>query len=98
MLFIGGAIAAPIAAWLVRTIPPRILGSLVGGLIVLTNARTIIGGDGLALGSSAVWGIYAVIWVGWIAAVAYSYRAHRAEVAAEANSPEDERELVAEPA
>ena len=28
-------IAAPIAAWLVRHIPPRLLGASVGGLIVL---------------------------------------------------------------
>ena len=41
-LFIGGLIAAPIAAWLVRHIPPRLLGSLVGGIIVLTNVRTLL--------------------------------------------------------
>ena len=41
-LLIGGMIAAPIAAWLVRHIPPRILGSLVGGLIIVTNARTLL--------------------------------------------------------
>ena len=33
-LLVGGLIAAPIAAWLVRHIPPRMLGSLVGGMIV----------------------------------------------------------------
>jgi uncharacterized protein len=36
----GGLIAAPIAAWLVRKLPARILGSAVGGVILLTNART----------------------------------------------------------
>lgn len=33
-LLVGGLIAAPIAAWLVRHIPPRVLGSAVGGVIV----------------------------------------------------------------
>ena len=42
VLLIGGLIAAPIAAWLVRHIPPRLLGSLVGGMIVLTNTRTLL--------------------------------------------------------
>lgn len=95
MLFIGGAIAAPIAAWIVRIVPPRILGSLVGGLIVLTNAKTIMGSGGLALDDPAKWVVYALVWVGWISAVLYSLRAHRAEVAAEAA---EERELVGEPA
>ena len=36
-LLLGGVIAAPIAAWLAKHVPPRILGSAVGGLIVLTN-------------------------------------------------------------
>lgn len=95
MLFIGGAIAAPIAAWIVRIVPPRILGSLVGGLIVLTNAKTIMGSGGLALDDPAKWVVYALVCVGWISAVLYSLRAHRAEVAAEARQ---ERELVGEPA
>lgn len=95
MLFIGGAIAAPIAAWIVRIVPPRILGSLVGGLIVLTNATTIMGSGGLGLDDPAKWVVYALVWVGWISAVLYSLRAHRAEVAAEARQ---ERELVGEPA
>nr|WP_267887676.1 sulfite exporter TauE/SafE family protein [Streptomyces sp. FxanaA7] len=29
---LGGLIAAPIAAWLVRLVPPRVLGSAVGGV------------------------------------------------------------------
>jgi uncharacterized membrane protein YfcA len=36
----GGLIAAPIAAWLVRNLPSRILGTAVGGMIVVTNARS----------------------------------------------------------
>ena len=44
-LLAGGLVAAPIAAWLVRHIPPRMLGSLVGGMIVLTNTRTLLSSD-----------------------------------------------------
>ncbi|MFT4415495.1 sulfite exporter TauE/SafE family protein [Fredinandcohnia humi] len=42
-LMIGGIIAAPIAAWLVRIIPTNLLGTLVGGIIIITNSRTILG-------------------------------------------------------
>ncbi|MDN5726781.1 MAG: sulfite exporter TauE/SafE family protein [Propionibacteriales bacterium] len=48
-LLIGGLIAAPIAAWLVSRLPSRVLGVAVGGLILLTNSRTLfkaIGVDG----------------------------------------------------
>lgn len=38
-LMAGGIVAAPIAAWLVRIIPSRLLGVLVGGLIIVTNAK-----------------------------------------------------------
>lgn len=51
-LLVGGLIAAPIAAWLVRLLPGRILGSAVGGVILLTNGKTFaaaIGVEGTAL-------------------------------------------------
>ena len=38
-LLVGGVIAAPIAAWLVRHLAARVLGVAAGGLIVLTNSR-----------------------------------------------------------
>ncbi|EHY87949.1 sulfite exporter TauE/SafE family protein [Saccharomonospora azurea] len=41
-LMIGGVLAAPLAAWLVRKLPPRVLGAAAGGLIVFTNARTLL--------------------------------------------------------
>jgi uncharacterized membrane protein YfcA len=48
-LLAGGLVAAPIAAWLVRRLPAQILGTAVGGVILLTNARTFgeaVGIDG----------------------------------------------------
>lgn len=40
---LGGVIASPFAAWLVKVIPTYLLGVLVGGLIIFTNAQTLIG-------------------------------------------------------
>ncbi len=86
-LLAGGVIAAPMAAWLVRHVPPRILGSLVGGMIVLTNARTLLRSDwiGASGPTRAVW--YALIAGTWALAVTYSTRQHLAT-----------RELAPEPA
>ncbi|WP_019809991.1 sulfite exporter TauE/SafE family protein, partial [Saccharomonospora halophila] len=41
-LLVGGMLAAPIGAVLVRRIPPRLLGTAAGGLIVLVNARPLL--------------------------------------------------------
>ncbi|HEY5848617.1 MAG TPA: sulfite exporter TauE/SafE family protein [Microlunatus sp.] len=41
-LLIGGLIAAPIAAVLVRYAPAHVLGVAVGGIILLTNSRTLL--------------------------------------------------------
>ena len=40
-LGIGGALAAPIAAWLVSKAPQRLLGILVGNLIIVLNVRQL---------------------------------------------------------
>jgi uncharacterized membrane protein YfcA len=67
-LLLGGILAAPLAAWLVSKIPAPVLGSLVGGIIVLTNTRTILS----ALDVSTNWRatIYAFVVGLWVAAVA----------------------------
>ncbi|MBN1425153.1 sulfite exporter TauE/SafE family protein [Candidatus Fermentibacteria bacterium] len=41
-MLVGGVIAAPTAAWLCRKLPHKLLGILIGVLLVLTNLRTII--------------------------------------------------------
>src|SRR5918997_2692210 len=40
-LLVGGVIAAPLAAYLVKVAPAHLLGVAVGGVILLTNARTL---------------------------------------------------------
>ncbi len=76
-LLAGGLVAAPIAAWLVRHVPPRVLGSLVGGFIVLTNTRTILRSDFVSVTAPGSTAIYAAVVLVWVSAVAYSFREHR---------------------
>ncbi|MEU5875185.1 sulfite exporter TauE/SafE family protein [Glycomyces sp. NPDC047369] len=79
VLLLGGLIAAPIAAWLVRHIPPRVLGSAVGGVIILTNVRTLLRSDWIAASNTVQVVVYIAIAAVWIAAVWYSVRRHLAE-------------------
>ncbi|HLS93760.1 MAG TPA: sulfite exporter TauE/SafE family protein [Microbacterium sp.] len=75
-LLLGGLVAAPLAAWIVRFVPPRILGSLVGGLIVFTNVRTLLRSDWIQAPPAVLWAAYVVIAIVWVAAVAWSTKAH----------------------
>jgi len=88
-LLIGGVIAAPIAAWLVRHIPPRVLGSAVGGVIILTNTRTLLRSDWIDASDTVRYAFYIVIYLVWAAALAYSIREYRA-------NRELEKEIIAE--
>jgi uncharacterized protein len=82
-LLIGGLIAAPIAAWLVRHVPPRMLGSLVGGIIVLTNTRTLLRSDWIDAADPVRYTVYALLCALWAAAVAHSFREYRKDRALE---------------
>jgi uncharacterized membrane protein YfcA len=74
-LLTGGVIAAPVAAWLVQRVTPRLLGSSVGGLIVLTNTRTMF--DVVGTGAAVRWATYLGVASAWVLAVAWVVRAHR---------------------
>jgi uncharacterized membrane protein YfcA len=76
-LLLGGIIAAPIAAYIVRILPARILGTAVGGIILVTNMRTFMGAVGIE-GATALL-LYALIVVVWIAALAHSIMVNRRE-------------------
>jgi uncharacterized protein len=89
-LLVGGIIAAPIAAWLVKALPGRVLGVAAGGLIVLTNTKTIVeslGGSGRTVAMVA-----SVLLVVWIALIATAVKHERL---ARAQAQDDEAELVA---
>jgi uncharacterized membrane protein YfcA len=76
-LLIGGLIAAPIAAWVVRVLPMRVLGTAVGGVILITNMRTFLEAIGVSGGSVFV--VYALIVMVWLTALAHSIIVNRQE-------------------
>ncbi|AZG44184.1 sulfite exporter TauE/SafE family protein [Gordonia insulae] len=78
-ILVGGVIAAPIAAWLVRHIPPRLLGASVGGLIVLTNVRSLFRSDLIDVPPVAQTVVYTLIVAAWVAAFVYSLRQYLAD-------------------
>lgn len=90
-LLIGGIIAAPVAAWLVRLMAPRILAVGAGGLIIFTNARTLLSIDAvdavLPAAASAI--ILLAIAALWAAALTWVIRKELAEKRAEASLPEE---------
>lgn len=92
---LGGLIAAPIAAWLVRLVPPRVLGSAVGGVIIVTNVRTLLKSDWVGASSSLSIPVYVLLYALWAAALTYSIRAYRKEQAAETESVEERRPVTA---
>jgi uncharacterized membrane protein YfcA len=65
-LLLGGVVAAPLAAWLVRHVTPRLLGASVGGLILVTNTRTIF--DAYEVSGSVRNAVYLALAVVWVAA------------------------------
>ncbi|NYI04974.1 sulfite exporter TauE/SafE family protein [Allostreptomyces psammosilenae] len=84
-LLTGGVIAAPLAAWLVSRFPTRLLGASVGGLVVITNARTLFRSFDVPADSRTI--PYILLYLVWAAALAWSirgWRLERAEQAAQA--------------
>ena len=76
----GGLIAAPIAAYLVRHLNPRLLGVTVGGFICFTNARVLLAAVGIS--GELFLGAYVVIVALWATAIGWTYRALRNETPA----------------
>jgi uncharacterized protein len=87
-LLAGGIFAAPLAAWLVKHLPARVLGVAAGGLILLTNSQTVLeslgaSGSTVALAASAI----AFVWVALIVWAVKQERASRARVSDEELEP-----------
>jgi len=74
-LLVGGVIAAPVAAWLVKHMAARVLGVAAGGLIVLTNTKTIA--ESFGASSSAVIALAAVVFVAWVSLIVWAVRQER---------------------
>ena len=91
-LLAGGVVAAPIAAWLVRHLAARVLGVAAGGLIILTNSKTLLEAFGVpGVGVATAAAVIAVLWVTGIVWAVKQERLARAEAT-------DERELEVAPA
>jgi uncharacterized membrane protein YfcA len=74
-LLVGGVLAAPLAAWLVRRLPLPVLGAFTGGLLVITNLRTLL--TTFAVPSGAAAGAYLVVLVVWAVGIAVAVRTAR---------------------
>ncbi|WP_166240278.1 sulfite exporter TauE/SafE family protein [Paenibacillus turpanensis] len=79
---IGGVAAAPLAAWLVKMIPSYLLGVLVGGFIILTNASTVIQSLDL-MPASWIGAAYVLIIGLWISAIVYQVKNRKRFTAAQ---------------
>ncbi|MDQ5828224.1 MAG: sulfite exporter TauE/SafE family protein [Chloroflexota bacterium] len=76
-LLVGGVVAAPIAAYVVRILPMRVLGTAVGGVILVTNMKTFL--EAVGVSGGLVFAVYALIVMVWIAALAHSVIVNRRE-------------------
>ena len=86
-LLAGGVIAAPIAAWLVKHLAARVLGVAAGGLIILTNSKTIL--ESLGVPGVGVAIVAAVVFVLWITGIVWAVKQERLSKALRV----DERDL-----
>jgi uncharacterized protein len=76
-LMVGGVIAAPFAAYIVRLLPARVLGTGAGGLIIITNARTLLNSFDVATG--VVTTVLIALAVLWGVAIVVAVRSARRE-------------------
>ena len=88
-LLLGGVIAAPLAAYIVRIMPVRILGTAVGGIILVTNMKTFL--EAIGIGGFLAVLIYVLIVAVWISALVFSIRVNSQE---KGNSINEERQLA----
>jgi uncharacterized membrane protein YfcA len=78
-LLAGGAVAAPVAAWVVRHLAPRVLGVAAGGFIVLVNAQTMLESwFGMDETSTTGWVIIGALATVWLSLVGQAVLAERA--------------------
>lgn len=96
-LLIGGVLAAPIAAYLVRLLAPRVLAIAAGGLIIFTNIRTLLGlvaVQSALPGAGAYYAILGALAALWIAGMVWVVRRELADRTAERSPDEPEKVLV----
>ena len=88
-LLLGGLVAAPLAAYLVRIAPTQLLGVAIGGVILLTNSRTLL--RSFDVSDPARFAVYTLILLVTVAGLGVVTRRTR-RVAADAGSEQHLRE------
>lgn len=90
-LLVGGVIAAPVAAWVVKHLPSRVLGVAAGGIIVLTNVKTVLESDwtGIDADSLTVWAVVGVLAIVWFSLIGAAVNTERVARRAEAREGEE---------
>jgi uncharacterized membrane protein YfcA len=78
-MLVGGLVAAPVAAWLVRRLPARVLGVAVSGVIIVTNVPRVL--DTIAVPAPAGFIVLGLLGVVWAAAMYTATIRHRAPLA-----------------
>jgi uncharacterized protein len=58
-MLVGGVVAAPVAAWVIRYVPARPMGIMTAALLLLTNTRELMSWAGIKGASS--WAVYAAV-------------------------------------
>ena len=91
-LAVGGVIAAPIAAWLVTKISPGVLGTGVGGVIVITNLQKLFAT--FEVSGPLRFAVYAVVVVVWLSLVYLGWK--RSGLTADAQDEETSDEQAVE--
>jgi uncharacterized membrane protein YfcA len=91
-LLVGGLVAAPLAAYLVRVAPAHLLGTAVGGLILLTNSRTLLRTYDVAEGTR--WVVYSVVLALTVGGLVLAARRHRRTATGGAGAEERTPETV----
>ena len=74
-LLAGGLVAAPIAAWFVKHLNARVLGTAVGGFILIVNAKTFLEAIGVSGALAAI--VYISIVAVWGTALYFAISALR---------------------
>ncbi|MBA3423215.1 MAG: sulfite exporter TauE/SafE family protein [Rubrobacteraceae bacterium] len=74
-LLVGGIVAAPMAAWVVRHLNARVLGTAVGGFILMVNANTFFSAIGISGVTATI--AYLAILVVWAVALYFAITALR---------------------
>ncbi|MBM7649808.1 putative membrane protein YfcA [Bacillus ectoiniformans] len=68
-IMLGGIIAAPIAAWIVKSLPTKILAVIVSGMLIFTNVRTVFSYSDISM--DIILPVYAFLIAAWLYIVYY---------------------------